>query len=80
MKKKFAAKQRDFYIRCIKTPVNKRKYKQEFFLQNLLRTRAKNKRGARKYPLRENTLHHPNGSLASLKKSIAHPNVASNVM
>ena len=30
-----------------------------FFSQNPLRTRAKNIQGARKYPLRENTLHHP---------------------
>ena len=56
--KKFAAKRSDFYIRCIKTPVNKRKSKQEKKLQNPLRTRAKNERGAQKYPLRENTLHH----------------------
>ena len=46
-----------FYIRCIKTPVNDRKSKQDTNLQNPLRTRAQNKRGARKYPLRENTLH-----------------------
>ena len=58
-KKKFAAKRRDFYIRCIKTPVNDQKSKQDKNLQNPLRTRAKNKRGARKYPLHENTLHHP---------------------
>ena len=32
MKKKFAAKRRDFYKRCIKTQVNKRKSKQD--LQN----------------------------------------------
>ena len=47
-----------FYIHCIKTPVNKRKSKQDTNLQNPLRTRTKNKRGARKYLLRENTLHH----------------------
>ena len=59
-KKKFVAKRRDFYIvRCIKTPVNDRKSKQDKNLQNPLKTRAKNKRVARKYHLRENTLHHP---------------------
>ena len=42
-----------------KTPVNDRKSKQDKNLQNPLRTRAKNKLGVRKYPLRENTLHHP---------------------
>ena len=47
-------------IRCIKTPVNDRKSKQDKNLQNPSRTRAKNKRAARKYPLRANTLHHPN--------------------
>ena len=34
-------KRRDFYIRCIKTPVNDRKSKQDKNLQNPLRTRAK---------------------------------------
>ena len=63
--KKFVAKQSDLYIRCIKTPVNDRKSKQDQNLQNPLRTRAKNKRGARKYPLRENTLHHPMSVLRS---------------
>ena len=66
-KKKFAAKQRNFYIesrlRCINfnTPVNDWKSKQDKNLQKTLvtRPRAKNKQGARKYPLRENTLHHP---------------------
>ena len=61
MKKKFVEKRRDFYIRGIKTPINDRKSKQDKNLQNPLRTMAKNKQGARKYPLRENTLHHPNG-------------------
>ena len=64
-RKKFAAKRRDFFIRCIKTPVNDRKSKQDKNLQNPLRTRAKNKRGPRNYPLRENTLHHPNGGKES---------------
>ena len=55
MKKKFAAKRRNFYICCIKTPVNDQKSKQDKNLQNPLRTRAKNKRcakipTARKYP------------------------------
>ena len=59
MEKKFDAKRRDLFIRCIKTPVNDRKSKQDKHLQNPLKTRAKNKRGARNYPLRENTLHHP---------------------
>ena len=65
MKKKFPANRCDFYIRCIKTvlpiktPVNDRKSKQDKNLQNPFRTRTKNKRGARKYPLREKTLHHP---------------------
>ena len=60
MKKKFVAKRCNFYIRCIKTTVNDGKFKQDKNLQKPLRTRAKNKRGARKYPLRVNTLHHPN--------------------
>ena len=40
-------------------PVKDRKSKQDKNLQNPLKTRVKNKRGARKYSLRENTLHHP---------------------
>ena len=46
-------------MRFLYTPVNKRKSKQDENLQNPLRNKAKNKRGARKYPLRENTLNHP---------------------
>ena len=45
---KVYAKRRDFYILCIKTPVTDRKSKQDKKLPNPLRTRAKNKRGARK--------------------------------
>ena len=60
MKKKVGC---NFYIdldlRGIKTPVNGRKSKQDENLQNSSRTRAKNKRGAQKYPLHLNTLHHP---------------------
>ena len=65
-KKKFAAKRCNFYIRCIKTPVNDQKSKQDKNLQNPLRIRAKNKRSARKYPLRENTLHHPTSTRTQL--------------
>ena len=43
IKKKFAAKQGDFYIRCIKTPVKDQKSKQDNNLQNPLGARAKNK-------------------------------------
>ena len=50
MKKKFAGKRRDFYIRCSKTPVNDQKSKQDKNLQNPLRTRTKNKRGAQNTP------------------------------
>ena len=59
-KKKFVAKRHNFYIRCFKTTVNDGKFEQDKNLQNPLRTRAKNKQSARKYPLRENTLPHPN--------------------
>ena len=59
MKKKFTVKRPNFYIRGIKTPVNDRKSKQDKNLQKPLGTRAKNKQGERKYPLREITLHHP---------------------
>ena len=55
----FLFQPRFLYTSCIKTPVNDRKSKQDKNLQNPLRTKAKNKGGARKYPLRENTLHHP---------------------
>ena len=45
--------------------VNDQKSKQDKNVQNLIKTRAKNKQGARKYPLRENTLHHPMYDLTS---------------
>ena len=47
MKKKVCRETTRFYLCCIETPVNKRKSKQNKNLQNPLRTRAKNKRGAR---------------------------------